>query len=73
MSWSLQQKPERASEEAIELLQVISLHLEELAKNEYLFVRDMLDKWNFVKSRNKFLYVSAKQLYWLRDIRSRFV
>ena len=53
--------------EAIRLIEELTVNLEPLAPHERQFITDMNDR----KDRNE-LRCSAKQLFWLRDLYSKY-
>jgi hypothetical protein len=70
-----QQTPERRSDEAKKLLEIIAPHLEELSSHNYSFVKFYY--WRIESQETKGvkdikLFLNTKQLFRLRDIASKF-
>lgn len=59
----------RKVEEALNLIEMIEPHFDDLTSKEHGFVSDMWDR--LVRFEGK-TCISDKQLFWLRDIKSKY-
>jgi len=59
----------RKVEEALDLIEMIMPCIEELTSKEHGFVSDIWDRLERFQEKTS---ISDKQLFWLRDIKSRY-